>query len=127
MKVLKFSKNLLTYSGIYSDRLTDSRFRFLLSINAIVVLSGLVYSLSWTSAHFVYENINDIKGTINAFINFTGGLTVACAYITVGFNMNLINQVQAELEEIVGNGKRKIYLVKFSKLLIIFYVSRGTR
>lgn len=107
LKVLKYSGKLLKFIGIQSHRpihSSTSRIEFLKSFKTFVTLSGVLYSLSWTALVYVYQNPSDIAGSINAFIQTTGGWAMGFSFISAAFNSIQINQLQSELQALVDDG-----------------------
>lgn len=106
MIVLKFNeKYLMTFGVLSKDDNPNIVGKVLKIFINFAMIFGNLYSLSISSAMYVYHNPNDVSGNVNAFITSFAGISGMGAYIGYCWNEKNIKILHQHLKTIVEKGK----------------------
>lgn len=95
----------MSWLGIYSYRLTESKNEFFTSIGTPLILFPLITLAMISSGFFIYEHLNHFTEVIETAIVFIGGTQGIGMFVSYGLQMNKIKQLHISLQEFVDHGK----------------------
>lgn len=121
MKVFSFNEKYLRFCGLFLEQKTNFRKKIRKFVVNCIFLFGLLYSFTFTPIAYIFYNMDDVSGSMMAFVNFCAGISTFGSYVGVMVHLRTIHQLHFEVQTVVDNGKWNCILILFFWLYVLIF------
>lgn len=109
MKVLEYNNIFLRFCGILSKdenpKPIEKAWKYFINLIGVI---GHLYCCVYAGAMYIYHNLNNFSGVVNAVMFVFGGLCMFGSYLGFISNESKIRILQHKLQTLVNDGKLNI-------------------